>query len=353
MPYGSHLIHGTFRSVFGESGSSLMDEKSGAAKKGVFYFIIGGVVFAFAFSLIGMIASDRRLGDVDSKSQVDKLWEETSLSNGEQEVGSLFIQVADFDAELQKAKIIAFLVPPTEYADSFSSSFIAKKSFQFFIDNTDKKTVYRLNEGDALGGVEASVDVNNPLDLSRAGDVWYPFDQYSFEVVSKLDAVIDEDGVEKLVPIPFNEYEYSNGEQDFDLTYSRCSGNADSPCGNTSSILSERKNGQTTTIITISRNISSRLFAILVSVFFYVTSFSLAAMATLVSLRKRPPSVSALTWSAASLLGLMDLRTLFPGKPRIGIAIDLLSFFPSLIVSAVSTLALVYMWSTRKDYVMD
>jgi hypothetical protein len=30
-----------------------------------------------------------------------------------------------------------------------------------------------------------------------------------------------------------------------------------------------------------------------------------------------------------------------------------LSFFPSLIISAVSTLALVYMWSTRKDFVMD
>ena len=49
----------------------------------------------------------------------------------------------------------------------------------------------------------------------------------------------------------------------------------------------------------------------------------------------------------------MELRTLFPGKPRIGIAIDLLSFFPSLIVSAVATLSLVYMWSTRKDYVME
>ena len=322
-------------------------------KRGPFFFIIGGVVFAFIFSLVGMIASDRRLGDVDSKSQVDQFWEETSIANGDMEVGSLFVQVADFDAELQKAKIIAFLVPPSEFADSYSSSFVAKKPFQFFIDNADKKTVYRLFEGETLGGVEASVDVNNPLGLHRAGDVWYPFDQYSFEVVAELAEINSENGVDQVTPIPLNEYEYSNGEQDFDLEYSRCSSDPESPCRNFESIKNDRENGQTTTIITISRNISSQLFAILVSVFFFVTSFSLAAMALLVSMHKRPPSVSALTWSAASLLGLMELRTLFPGKPRIGIAIDLLSFFPSLIVTAASTLALVYMWSTRTDYLMD
>lgn len=322
-------------------------------KRGPFFFIIGGVVFAFMFSLMGMIASDRRLGEVDSKSQVDDLWEETSIGSGDQETGSLFIQVADFDAELQKAKIIAFLVPPSEYAESYSSSFVTRKPFQFFLDNADKKTIYRFYEGETLGGVEVIVDVNNPLDLSRSGDVWYPFDQYSFEVVANLGAINTENGKDQIKPIPLNEFEYSNGEQDFDLTYSRCSSDPQLPCGNLETIENDRNIGQTTTIITISRNISSQLFAILVSVFFFVTSFSLAAMALLVSMHRRPPSVSALTWSAASLLGLMELRTLFPGKPRIGIAIDLLSFFPSLIVSAVSTLALVYMWSTRKDYVMD
>jgi len=330
-----------------------MENAAERLKRGPFFFIIGGVVFALVFSLVGLIASDRRLGDVDSKSQVDELWEETSIANGDMEVGSLFVQVADFDAELQKAKIIAFLVPPSEFADSYSSSFVTKKPFQFFIDNADKKTVYRLFEGETLGGVEALVDVNNPLDLSRAGDVWYPFDRYSFEVVAKLDSITTENGIEKIMPIPLNEYEYSNGEQDFDLGYSRCSSDLESPCRNLETIKNDRENGQTTTIITISRNVSSQLFAILVSIFFFVTSFSLAAMALLVSMRRRPPSVSALTWSAASLLGLMELRTLFPGKPRIGIAIDLLSFFPSLIVTAASTLALVYMWSTRDDYVMD
>lgn len=330
-----------------------MELDSDRQRKGTFYFLIGGIVFAFLFSLLGMIASDRRLGDVDSKSQVDGLWDQSSIASAESDIGSIFIQVADFDAELQKARIIAFLVPPTAFADSYSSSFIAKKPFRFFIDNADKKSIYEFNEGDTQGGVDVSIDVNNPLGLSRAGDVWYPFDQYSFEVVARLDAIESKDDVKLLTPIPLNEYEYSNGEQDFDLLYSRCSGSAGDPCSNMNQIANERNRGQTTTIITISRNTSSRLFAILVSIFFFVSSFSLATMAMLVSLRKRPPSVSALTWSAASLLGLMELRTLFPGKPRIGIAIDLLSFFPCLIVSAVATLALVYMWSTRRDFVMD
>lgn len=321
--------------------------------KGTFYFLIGGIVFAFLFSLLGIIASDRRLGDVDSKSQVDELWEQSSVASEESEIGSIFIQVADFDAELQKARIIAFLVPPSDIADSYSSSFIAKKPFQFFIDNADEKSIYEFKEGDTQGGVDVSIDVNNPLGLSRAGDVWYPFDQYSFEVVARLDSIEYKANEKILTPIPLNEYEYSNGEQDFDLLYARCSGSPENPCSDLDQIEEERIGGQITTIITISRNTSSRLFAILVSVFFFVSSFSLATMAMLVSLRKRPPSVSALTWSAASLLGLMELRTLFPGKPRIGIAIDLLSFFPCLIVSAVATLALVYMWSTRRDYVMD
>ena len=330
-----------------------MGPDSDARKKGTFYFLIGGILFACLFSVYGLAASDQRLGDVDSKSQVDNLWNATSIATGDIETGSLFIQVADFDAELQKARIIAFLVPPSEFADSFSSSFIVKKPFQFFIDNTDKNTVYKYSDGETEGGIDVWVDVNNPLDLTRAGDAWYPFDRYSFEVVARLDSVSTVDGVEKLTPIPLNEYEYSNGEQDFGLSYSRCSSNSNAPCSDQKSIMNERNNGQTTTVITISRNIASRLFAVLVCLFFFVSSLSLATMALLVSLRKRPPSVSALTWAAASLLGIMELRTLFPGKPRIGIAIDLLSFFPSLIISAVSTLALVYMWSTRKDFVMD
>jgi len=69
-----------------------------------------------------------------------------------------------------------------------------------------------------------------------------------------------------------------------------------------------------------------------------------------VVLGSRPPSMQALVWSAASVLGTIQLRDMFPGKPRLGVAIDYLGFFPTMVVSMVVALVITVSWVMRSDY---
>jgi hypothetical protein len=78
---------------------------------------------------------------------------------------------------------------------------------------------------------------------------------------------------------------------------------------------------------------------------------SVTTMAFMVSAGKRPPTLSALIWSAALTFSLISLRDLFPGKPPIGIFIDKVVYFPSLLITLVCSLWMLIIWTRREDYV--
>jgi hypothetical protein len=81
-----------------------------------------------------------------------------------------------------------------------------------------------------------------------------------------------------------------------------------------------------------------------------IGSATLAWITLRIYSKKRPPSMQALIWSAASVLATVQLRELFPGSPRLGIGIDFVVFFPSLLVSMLFGLLLTVMWISREDY---
>ena len=78
---------------------------------------------------------------------------------------------------------------------------------------------------------------------------------------------------------------------------------------------------------------------------------SVLAMSYLVAAVKRAPSLGALTWSAALTFSLIGLRGLFPGSPPIGILIDRIIYFPSLLLTLAASLAILIMWAKRDDHV--
>ena len=65
--------------------------------------------------------------------------------------------------------------------------------------------------------------------------------------------------------------------------------------------------------------------------------------------RKKLPSIQALVWSAATVLGTIELRDILPGRPRIGIAMDFMFFFPTLLISLISSLMITSMWIKGED----
>jgi hypothetical protein len=59
--------------------------------------------------------------------------------------------------------------------------------------------------------------------------------------------------------------------------------------------------------------------------------------------------MNAMVWAAASILGVIQLRTVAPGNPRIGIIADNFFFFPSLLIMLACGVVMTYLWSTREE----
>lgn len=77
---------------------------------------------------------------------------------------------------------------------------------------------------------------------------------------------------------------------------------------------------------------------------------SVTIMTYMVVSGQRPPTLSSLTWSAALTYSLISLRGLMPGEPPIGIFVDKLFYFPSLIVTLVCSLWVLVTWVRREDF---
>ena len=66
--------------------------------------------------------------------------------------------------------------------------------------------------------------------------------------------------------------------------------------------------------------------------------------------RKRPPTIFMLVYSAATALGVVQLREILPGRPRIGIAMDFIIVFPTLLISLISSLMITSIWIKYDDW---
>ena len=77
---------------------------------------------------------------------------------------------------------------------------------------------------------------------------------------------------------------------------------------------------------------------------------SVAILTHMVVDGKRPPSLSSLTWTAALTYSLISLRGLMPGDPPIGIFVDKIFYFPSLILTLICSLWVLMTWVRRDDF---
>lgn len=60
--------------------------------------------------------------------------------------------------------------------------------------------------------------------------------------------------------------------------------------------------------------------------------------------------MQALVWAAATVLGIVQLRDILPGRPRMGIAMDFIFFFPTLLIGLISSLLITTLWIRREDW---
>ena len=101
---------------------------------------------------------------------------------------------------------------------------------------------------------------------------------------------------------------------------------------------------------TFQRDASTRFLTLLVFLIILLSTISVIAITFFILRGIRPPSLNATIWAIAVVFTTIQIRSVLPGKPPIGIWLDIAIFFPALIFAAISAGTLVVLWLQREDF---
>ena len=262
---------------------------------------------------------------------------------------AVYVQMLEFAPETRRAQMAFYPWPTDDIAKQLSSSVITTRGIKFLVDSQNSSIV-EFEPGDQVGAVYATVDVLSSDYQEMASDSLYPFDQYVMDSFAQVQIAQAEN---QFVPVQTFDYFYSSPVPGFDITYQRLgafdSGYAGDPSSATlEQIDFERFMGKISFYAFIERSFAVKAIALFIYGFILISSLALVWVASRMVLGKRPPSMESLIWAAASMLGILELRALAPGEPRIGVYADLIFFFPSLMMSLVSVATITYLWSSSR-----
>jgi hypothetical protein len=114
--------------------------------------------------------------------------------------------------------------------------------------------------------------------------------------------------------------------------------------------IDEFNQGLSSSVFTADRSNSTKLLVVIILLLMITALVSVTIMAYMVANGRRPPTLSSLIWSAALTYSLISLRGLMPGSPPIGIFIDKVVYFPSLVVTLTCSLWILVIWTKRDDF---
>jgi hypothetical protein len=318
---------------------------------------------AAGFLALSMVASLLILVFDSSSSgqpiQKDSLWDEITPESADVESRfvNVFYQLTGFDSERQTAEVTTYVWPSMDIATPFSSSTVADLDLSVFIDEVGGQGFYEFDAGQPIAGIETKIDATNPYSLTRSMDTYYPFDSYSLTLYTQVSERVPLGDDYDVVPLPAFEDTYSTAVPGFQVRLTKEHDESffaieprseDFPF--VEKAIEQRMNGLVMTTAVISRNFSVKIIAVLVALYCLIIALSLGFMTLQILQRDRPPSMQVLIWAAANALGLIQVRDLLPGKPRIGISFDIIVYFPSLTATLCSTVALFIIWSYREDW---
>ncbi len=202
------------------------------------------------------------------------------------------------------------------------------------------------------GGVEVVLDEKSGSAQSNISR--YPFDSYTFEVPMSA-SYKDEKGETQDLPLLPQDYTKAIDTFHVDMKHVLWTdSNKIVDAANKKSIAEaadEYNTGIANSIFTVSRSSSTKILTFIILILMLTGLASVTTMALMVAGGKRPPTLSALTWAAALTYALISLRGLFPGSPPVGILLDKIVYFPTLLITLVCSLSILIIWTRREDYV--
>ncbi|CAN2218230.1 Protein of unknown function (DUF4436) [Candidatus Nanopelagicaceae bacterium] len=213
-------------------------------------------------------------------------------------------------------------------------------------------SVYSFEAGVPTGGFDVQID-EQPGAGATSNINWYPLDRYNFEVpISAVTNLENGDRItQNILPL-----DYTKSIDTFDIKMSR--GLWNDPFKTVSMddaesfqlAIDEFNNGESSSVFEAIRSNSTKLLVVIILLLMITAMTSVTIMTYMVVSGQRPPTLSSLTWSAALTYSLISLRGLMPGSPPIGIYVDKMFYFPSLIVTLVCSLWVLVTWVRREDF---
>lgn len=211
---------------------------------------------------------------------------------------------------------------------------------------------YSFEAGVPAGGIDVQID-EQPGASPRSNISWYPLDFYNFEIPISAISTFENGDQASVNILPLD---YTKNIDTFDISMSHGLWNDAErvvTLGDRESFrlaIDEFSNGESSSIFEAVRSNSTKLLVTIILLLMITAMLSVTIMTYMVVSGQRPPTLSSLTWSAALTYSLISLRGLMPGEPPIGIFVDKLFYFPSLIVTLVCSLWVLFTWVRREDF---
>jgi hypothetical protein len=234
----------------------------------------------------------------------------------------------------------------------FKSGWIPSQNISIHVDSVigasnGGTSVYDFEKEVPTGGFNVQID-EQPGAGTRSKVSWYPLDLYNFEVPI---SVIGEESSLNVLP-----QDYTKNIDTFDIKMThglwadpvKTVTMADEKSFDLA--VDEFTNGQSSTVFTATRSNSTKLLVAIILLLMVTAMTSVGILTHMVVNGKRPPSLSSLTWTAALTYSLISLRGLMPGDPPIGIFVDKIFYFPSLILTLICSLWVLVTWVRRDDF---
>ncbi len=211
---------------------------------------------------------------------------------------------------------------------------------------------YTFKKDVPTGGFDVQID-EQPGAGARSDVGWYPLDRYDFEIPISALGTVEKGEQATLNILPLD---YTKKIDTFDIHMIHGLWNdafttvkMDNPKSFDTAI-EEFNNGQSSSVFEAVRSNSTKLLVVIILLLMITAMVSVTIMTYMVVTGSRPPTLSSLTWTAALTYSLISLRGLMPGGPPIGIFVDKILYFPSLIVTLTCSLWVLVTWVRREDF---
>ena len=307
------------------------------------------IILSYTFLIIGI--------SIKSDDGSNEVADEISKQVDPKHMG-IFVQITEILPLKGEATARILPWPNDEYFGfRYRSGWMPKKDISIHVDSvlgsspTDDN-LYKFEKDIPVGGFDVALDQAPGSATSKISG--YPFDTYKFEVPISATYVNESDDIKDLNIFP---QDYTKEIDTFKVKMDHVLWTDSEKiikAGDKQALnllIEEFKQGISSSVFTAQRNDSTKLLTFIILILMLTALTSVTTMAFMVSAGRRPPTLSALIWSAALTFSLISLRDLFPGNPPIGILIDKIIYFPALLITLVCSLWILLIWTRREDYV--